>query len=65
VLILDRSDPSDPRWLLCTVTAPGDVRPADPGGENLDEVTSRWATARCDHPEVPEEMPGTLAWRVG
>jgi len=32
VLILD-SSPGDPKWLLCTVTLPSDVRPAavDPG----------------------------------
>ena len=65
VLILDRSDPADPKWLLCTVTTPGDVRPAGPADEVPDEVTSRWATARCDQPATPEEMPGTLAWRVG
>jgi hypothetical protein len=28
-LLFDPSDPSDPRWLLLTVSTPGDVRPAD------------------------------------
>jgi hypothetical protein len=29
LLVLDTSDPDDPRWLLCTVgQAAGDVRPA-------------------------------------
>ena len=30
LLILDR-DPQDPKWILATVTSPGDVEPADLG----------------------------------
>ena len=29
ILILDR-DPADPKWILATVAAPDDVRPARP-----------------------------------
>ena len=44
ILILDR-DPADPKRILATVAAPGDVRPARPGGW---PVPSRAHTvARC------------------
>jgi hypothetical protein len=29
ILVLDKSDPADPRWLIATVTLPSDVRPAE------------------------------------
>jgi hypothetical protein len=34
VLVLDRSDDDDPRWLIATVSVPSDVRAAElePGG---------------------------------
>jgi hypothetical protein len=30
LLVLDRTDRTDPKWVLATVTEPGDVRPAAP-----------------------------------
>lgn len=66
VLILDR-DPTDPKWVLATIT-PGDVRPVTDIKlviPDLDEVTAAWAASvsglhrpaftRLVHPEV---------WRV-
>jgi hypothetical protein len=64
VLVLDAS-PGDPKWLLCTVTMPSDIRPAVMEG-------SRYA----DWPEVTEWVRsqaggrvslvpiGATAWRV-
>ena len=54
LLVLDR-DPTDPKWILATVAAPGDVRPAWPSG-TVDEDTAAWVataptcTARRSHP---------------
>jgi hypothetical protein len=59
VLILDRSDRDDPRWLLATVCPEG-VRPADPGQDVPDQVTAAWAAPAAEL--VP--MPGARAWRI-
>jgi hypothetical protein len=42
LLVLDRSEPDDTRWLIATVAEPGDVRPAGPS-DTPDDVTRAWA----------------------
>jgi hypothetical protein len=63
LLLLD-TDPADPKWLLATVAEPGDVRPARPGENTLDEVTDAWVRARVGHPAALTAMPHALTWRV-
>jgi hypothetical protein len=72
VLILDR-DRTDPKWLLCTVARPGDVRPAQPGigtrradpGAAVDEMTTAWvASASGLYRPTLIPLPAALAWRV-
>ena len=63
VLLLDRSDPADPKWILATVAAPGDVRPAHPGDSEPDDVTAAWAS-RNGRNAVLLPMRGALAWRI-
>ena len=67
VLILDR-DPADPKWILATVAAPGDVRPAW-ASELVDgevpELAQAWAAARHGLGQVAlTPLRGALAWRV-
>ena len=59
-------DPShdDPKWVLCTVASPGDVRPAAHSPE-LDEVTTRWVAARHGLAGVAlEKLARATVWRV-
>jgi hypothetical protein len=64
VLVLDRSDRSDPKWVLATVADPADVRPAGGADEAPDEVTTAWVRARNgDAPELTA-LPRALCWRV-
>ena len=44
LLIHDPDDRGDPKFVLCLVASPGDVRPAPPAGE-VDEVTIQWVAA--------------------
>jgi hypothetical protein len=60
VLLLDTSDRHDPKWVLATVTAPGDVRPASAGDTEPDDVTRAWAAGRAGK-LVPLKVTG---WRV-
>jgi hypothetical protein len=63
VLILDR-DPADPKWILATITTPGDIRPAHPDA-TVDEVTAAWvASATGLFRPALTPLPGALAWRV-
>jgi hypothetical protein len=59
VLLLDRSDPADPLWVLCTVAEPGDVRPAG-AGDTPDDVTLAWAAGQG----TLTPLPRVLAWRI-
>ena len=54
----------DPKFILCTVAAPGDVRPTTTDA-TVDEVTVRWAAARhgTDHIELTR-LPRAAVWRV-
>jgi hypothetical protein len=62
----------DPKFILCTVASPADVRPA--GGEDahrmgngpdVDDVTARWVAARhgTDHVDLTP-LPHATVWRV-
>jgi hypothetical protein len=62
VLILDR-DPADPKWILATVAAPGDVRPARHNEDRPDDVTAAWAS-RHGRNAALLPMRGALAWRI-
>jgi hypothetical protein len=46
----------DPKFILCTVAAPGDVRPADPGA-TPDEVTTQWVARRARPRPHPTHTP--------
>ena len=62
----------DPKFILCTVASPGDVRPA--GGElahrmgtdpAVDDVTTRWVAARHGAAHVDlMPLPHAAVWRV-
>jgi hypothetical protein len=62
--VLDRDDPGDARWLLCTVESPADVRPASPGDDAPDDVTVRWVAARHGAPVTLTEMGRAVVWRI-
>ena len=54
----------DPKFILCTVAAPGDVRPAAPGG-TVDEVTTQWVATRYGLAHIQfTPLPGASCWRV-
>ena len=55
----------DPKFILCTVAAPGDVRPASPGTAAVDEVTTQWVAARHGLADIQlTPLPHASAWRV-
>jgi hypothetical protein len=62
ILILDR-DREDPKWIVATVGAPGDVRPARRGETEPDDVNAAWAS-RNGRNAVLLPMRGALAWRI-
>jgi hypothetical protein len=54
----------DPKFILCTVAAPGDVRPASTGA-TVDEVTAQWVAARHGTASVEfTSLPHASVWRV-
>jgi hypothetical protein len=63
ILIRD-PERGDPKWIIATVVAPRDVRPAR-DGDGVDEVTQRWVASASglDQPALTP-MPGALVWRV-
>jgi hypothetical protein len=68
VLILDTSDPDDPRWLIATVQPGiGDVRPAavSPAGryEDWHEVT-QWVRRQVAPEVALIPVPGARVWRA-
>jgi hypothetical protein len=64
LLLLD-PDPADPKWLLCTICHPGDVRPAHLSDMAPDEVTAEWAANRGGLARVTfTPLHRALAWRV-
>jgi hypothetical protein len=61
LLVIDR-DPADPKLILATVAAPGDVEPASPSapGEAL-----AWVRSQLGRPHaILVPMPGAGVWRV-
>jgi len=54
----------DPKFILCTVASPGDVRPA-PGESTMDEVTTAWVAARHGVAHIQlTPLPGASCWCV-
>jgi hypothetical protein len=64
LLVLDRSEPGDPRWLLATVTEPAHVRPAAPAEDQPDEVTARWAIGQHGQPATITPLARAKVWSV-
>lgn len=66
LLILDGSDPGDPKWLIATIAGPYDVRPAEAAETFPNDVVAAWAGARNGRARIHLiAMPGVLAWRIG
>jgi hypothetical protein len=64
LLVLD-ADAADPKWLLCTVAEPADVRPAGPADTAPDDLTRAWVSARHGQPGVTlTALPRARAWRI-
>jgi hypothetical protein len=67
LLVLDRSDPADPRWLLATITLSSDVLPADIDRlgryRGWAEVT-QWVRGRLGHNVELHPIPAAAAWHV-
>jgi hypothetical protein len=65
LLILDR-DPQDPKWILATVTSPGDVQPADLGDVlAILPAGSAWVRGLLGQPHVTlTPMTRAHVWRI-
>jgi hypothetical protein len=64
LLILDRDDPSDARWLIVTVAGPADVRPADATGDEPTDLVRAWASARHGSHVTLTKLPHARCWRI-
>lgn len=65
MLILDKSDPADPKWILATVVRPDDVRPAKAGANAVDDVTAAWdALSNGLYKPAFIAMPAVQCWRI-
>jgi hypothetical protein len=65
VLILDKSDPADPKWILATVVRPDDVRPVKAGANAVDDVTAAWDAFSNGLPKPTFiAMPAVQCWRI-
>jgi hypothetical protein len=66
ILILDTS-PGDPKWILCTVSAASDVRPAvmEPGGRRYADwaETVAWVRGQVGR-QVSLVPTAAMAWHV-
>jgi hypothetical protein len=59
-----RSD-GDPKFVLCLVASPGDVRPTGPTVDGVDDVTAWWVATRHGVPHVQfTPLPRAAVWRV-
>ena len=57
-------DDGDPKFVLCTVASPGDVRPAA-DETAVDEVTTIWVAARHGVAHIQlTPLPHAAVWRV-
>jgi hypothetical protein len=63
LLILDRDDLDDPRWLIATIT-PDDVRPATESSHEPGEDTRAWVASRASHPRVTLHPLFARCWRL-
>ena len=66
LLVLDR-DPQDPKWVLCTVVIPSDVRPAvlDAAGRYQDWAeVCEWAGSQVFGEPSLTPVHDCLAWTV-
>jgi hypothetical protein len=65
LLILDR-DPQDPKWILATVTSPGDVQPADLGDVlAILPAGSAWVRGLLGQPHATlTPMTRAHVWRI-
>jgi len=55
----------DPKFILCLVAAPGDVRLAGPIVDGVDDVTARWVATRHGVPHVQLiRLPRAAVWLV-
>jgi hypothetical protein len=55
----------DPKFILCTVTSPGGVRPTGPILSGVDDVTARWVATRHGVAHVQfTPLPHAAVWRV-
>jgi hypothetical protein len=66
LLILDRSDEADPRWLLATVTLGSDVLPAELDGNRYTDWPGvcEWVRTRLGG-QVSLTPITAIVWRVG
>ena len=65
LLVLDRTDPADPLWIVALVDSAADVRPADTAEADLDDVTVRWAASRHGLAHVTlTALPRAKCWRL-
>jgi hypothetical protein len=65
VLILDKSDPADPKWILATVVRPDDVWPVKAGANAVDDVTAAWDAFNNGLPKPTFiAMPAVQCWRI-
>jgi hypothetical protein len=65
ILLLDRGD--DPKWILCVVTLPDDVRPAvlDSAGRYTGWLAAAgWVAGLTGRPATLVPVADALAWRV-
>jgi hypothetical protein len=58
LLVLDRSEPADPRWLIATITGPADVRPASAADTAPGEMIAAWAGGALT------QLPRTTVWLI-
>jgi hypothetical protein len=69
LLLLDRTEADDPRWLVATVESPDDVRPAelDDTGQPLAAdfmAAIAFASDRAGKPAVLTSLPAARAWLI-
>jgi hypothetical protein len=67
LLILDRTDPGDARWLILSAVLSTDVRPArlDADGSYLDwEQVTAWVRAQLGWLAEPVPVQGLAAWTI-
>ena len=67
LLLLDKSDPDDPRWCIASVVMPSDVRPAELGayGNYTGWLSvTRWVRQQVGPNVALTPIPDLLAWAI-